>query len=380
MRYNRRILVSALTVVVGAGLLALSGCGGKKEKANGVSAGTRAQVQVANVKLADMSETLKVNGEVVAISTVVVTPKVPGRLEQFAIKDEEGKLIPVVEGTAVKAGQQLGVIDHAVYEARLQQAEAAVTAAQAQADDAAREEKRALLLLKEGAATEQMRDKVITGRKAAEAALSQAKAVLDLARIDADESTLKSPINGTVTAKYVDAGNIVSPGVAIAMVQDASRVKILFNFSEVHLARINSGKNPLVASSDVLGGFSITGVVTRVYPAVDKATRTVGAEVIVENTDGRLRPGMFMRVDIQTLRKDAVPVIPATALLRSGEDAYVFVAQGNKAVKRPVELGIVGKEFLEVTKGAKEGDTVIVVGHRLLRDGQEIEIAGEGTK
>ena len=375
VKTNRYPLLTTAVLALWACQVTLCGC--DRGAAKRAPAENKARVQVEKIQTADMAETVKLNGEVAAVATVVLTPKVPGRLEQLAVQDETGKTVPLVEGTRVKAGQPLGVIDLATYVARERQAQAAMALANAQVEDAAREEQRVLALFKEGAATEQMRDKATVGHKVSEAALSQAQAALDLARIDLDESTLKAPIAGVVTAKHIDAGNIVGPGAPLVTIQDVSQVKVVFCLPERALPQVQSGRTPVTIVADALGATPVTGVVTRLYPAVDKATRTITAEVLLANDDGRWRPGMFVRVEVETQRKTGVPVVPALAVLRSGEGTYAFAVREAQAVRCPLDLGILRAERYEVRQGLKAGDVVVVVGQRLLRDGQPVEIVRE---
>ena len=358
--------------------LVLCGCGAR-EKEN-LTVNGKIRVEVEPVVRGDISETIKLTGEVAPFSTVILTSKVPGRLERLAIKNKDGIYEAVAEGVRVRKGQQLAVVDLATYTAHTRQAEAAVASAKAQFEDAMREEKRMTSLFKEGVVTEQMRDKSVTARARSEAALKQAEAALDLARINLDEATPESPIDGIVVAKHMDEGNIVSPGMPIVTIQDMSKMKVIFSLPERYLPRVVSGKTRVKISSDALEGEPINGVVSTVYPSVDRATRTTKIEILVNNSDKRLRPGMFARVTLEYERTGNIPVVPEAALLRQGEKVFAFVVEGSKTFRRPVKLGLTQKDRHEVKEGLQEGDLVVVRGQHTLSDGDEIEITRENAE
>ena len=285
MKNTTKPSVSIYIISITALALVLIGCGTRESMSPALE--KKYRVNVYRVVLDDLSETLNLTGEVMPLSSVILTSKVPGRLEKLAATNEQGVYVPVTEGTHIHKGQQLAVIDYATYSARAQQAEAVLASAKAQFEHSAREEKRMTALFKEGASTEQTRDKSITARSQCEAVLKQAEASLKLARIDLDEATPDSPINGVVVSKFIDEGNIVAPGMAILTIQDISRVKVIFSVPERYINRVIPGKTRVKISSDAFADTSINSLVTRAYPAIDRATRTAKAEVLVDNNDRR---------------------------------------------------------------------------------------------
>ena len=356
--------------------LIVSGCG--KDESKETISKQVPNVRVQLVKPGSISETLKLTGEVKPFSTVVITPQVPGRLERLAAPDGHGGYEPISEGTHVHKGMELAVIDHAVYRARLDQAKAAEAMAEAQCDDAKKEEKRIVSLFKEGAATEQMRDKTITGRSVAEAALQQAKALLELAEISFDESTPSSPIDGMVIKKHVDEGNIVSPGMPLLTIENSSKVKIVFSISERYLTRVVEGKTNVRISSDALSDVSIDAVVSKLYPAVDPATRTGTAEVLLDNVNGHFRTGNFVDVSLDVANVDGAVVIPLSAIVWQGQEAFIFVVEGGKAHRRAVRVGIREQERCQIVNGLQPNEMLVLEGFRNLLDGDEVALQERG--
>ena len=369
--------IISLTICIAA-VLVMCGCGADKGK--DLTSMKKKRVNVQPVVLCDLSEKLNLTGEVMPFASVTLTSKVPGRLEHLAITNEHGKYIPITEGTHIKKGQQLAVIDYSTYMAKEQRAEAAKVSAKAQFDDALREEKRMTALFDEGASTERARDQSITARARCEAALKQAEASLELARIDLDEATPDSFINGIVVAKFIDEGNIVAPGTAILTIQDISRVKAVFSVAERYLSRIIPGTTRVDIASDAVNGGPFTAVVSKVYPSVDPATRTGTAEILLDNADGRLRTGIFVKLLVEMDKAENAPIIPLSAVIRQGQETFVFVVEASTAHRRSVQLGLTEKERVQVKEGLREGELLVVQGQRDLQDGDEVATQERGRQ
>ncbi|MCX7591720.1 MAG: efflux RND transporter periplasmic adaptor subunit [Kiritimatiellae bacterium] len=355
-------------------LLAPAAC--RRPEANPPVADTREKptVTVSLVETGDVTQVVSLTGDIRAWATVVLGSKVPGRLERLGIVTSEDTITPVTEGTLVRRGAIVAQVDRAVYEARLRQAEAAAAMAEAQYQDAVREEKRALALFQDGSLTEQARDKAITARMVAEAAQSQARAAVTLARIEFEESSVKSPLDGIVSRRHLDEGNLVSVGTPILTIEDTSRVKVLFAVPERYLPSIIPGTTGVRVSSDTLDHTWVEAVVVKVFPTVDPISRTGMAEAHLDNPDGRFRPGSFVRVllNLSTVRN--TPVIPYSAITWQGQDAFVFVVQNGKAHYRPIRVGIREGEKCQVLDGLRPGESLVVEGFRLLRDGDEVVV------
>ena len=191
-------------------------------------------VEVQAVKTGHIEETIELTGIVRANNVVYVKSKVPGRIESLSLLLPDGKTVPIEEGLEIQKGRQIAVIDHDVYAAEVDNATAAVAAAestskvyQVELADAEREMKRIDALYQGGSTTEQNRDKTTTAYHAAQAKLSavkaqlaQARAQLELAQINLRESTIVSPIDGIVTEKHIDEGNLINVGDTIVTIAD----------------------------------------------------------------------------------------------------------------------------------------------------------------
>ncbi|GAJ05943.1 unnamed protein product, partial [marine sediment metagenome] len=177
-------------------------------------------VEVELVSAGSIEERIELTGWIKANQIVDVASKVAGRVESLSVLSNEGDLVAAEEGVSVKKGQQLAIIDHDVYLAQLSAAKASVKAKEIELADAEREKKRIVALYEGGSATEQSKDKAITAAELSAASLSLAGANLELAQINLRESMIVSPIDGIVTAKHIDEGNLIRTGDRIVAIAD----------------------------------------------------------------------------------------------------------------------------------------------------------------
>ena len=352
-------------------------------------------VEVQKVSTDSIENTIELTGWIEANTVVDVKSKVSGRLESLQAILSSGNSVPAEEGLTVKKGQQLAVIDHDVYLAQVSSAEAVVKAAEVELADADREKKRILALYQGGSATEQSRDKTITAVELAAARLNSAKAALELAKINLRESTIISPIDGTVTKKHIDQGNLVNPGDRIVTLADMKTVKLIVSVAEKYAPEIASA-TPAEIIVDAFPEKVFKASVYSIYPALDQQTHTVQIEIRLSNEDPPnglghplreagliqsraspwlLKPGMFARVTLITQRKDNVVVIPRDVILGGKIDKpYVYVLEDGVAHKRIVEVGIIEGPNCEITDGLKPGEVLVVNGMNFLTDGIAVEV------
>lgn len=195
-------------------------------------------------------------------------------------------------------------------------------------------------------------------------------------------SPVTSPFEGTIVEKEANLGEMVSPETKLFTVADLSRVWIWIDIFEKDLRSVHPGDGAAVAV-DAYPGETFAGEVSFFGGKVDSATRTVRARVDVGNRDGRLRPGMFARIQLSDPHvKPAgpgVPVVPESALQRVGEKYAVFVPDGKRRFRRrEVETGRRAGDLVEILSGLKAGESVVVTGVFLLASEAAKETMGEG--
>jgi membrane fusion protein (multidrug efflux system) len=331
-------------------------------------------VEIEKVSIGSIEETMELTGWIKANQTVDIASKVPGRVESLSVISNEGVLVNLEEGVEVKKGQQLASIDHDVYLAEVEAAKANVQAAEVELADAEREKKRMVALYEGGSATEQNRDKAVTAAEMATARLRSAKANLALAEINLRESAIISPIDGVVTAKYIDAGNLIKAGDRIVTVDDIKTVKIVVAAAERYSEKILDGI-PARIRVDALPEKVFKAKVYSVYPALDEQTNAVQVEIRLENDQLLLKPNMFARVTLITKQKDNAVIVHRDVVLGGKIDPYyVYVVNNNIAHKTPVQVGITQADRYEILDGLKPGQILVVNGMNFLKDGTKVEI------
>ncbi len=207
----------------------------------------------------------------------------------------------------------------------------------------------------------------------------QAKSALEQAKLsygNASENTLlRSPISGFVTAKNYDNGDVTSPTLPILVIQQVSPLKVVVNVSEQYYTRLKPGLEASL-SVEALGTQSFSGRITKVYPTVDATTHTVGVEIEVPNKDQRLRPGMYARLSLDFGTRQALTISDKAIVRQAGSGIrYVYVLKEGKAVYREVELGELQDGRYEVLSGIEPGEQLIISAPSHLKNGAAVKLA-----
>ena len=206
-----------------------------------------------------------------------------------------------------------------------------------------------------------------------------AKTTLDVRRTSynnlLENTQLLSPINGVVTARNFDNGDLYSSAsTPVLVIEQITPVKLLINVSEPYFPKVTKGMTVKV-KFDVYGDEEFEGKVSLVYPTIDATTHTFPVEVKLANTHQRIRPGMFGRVTVSfgTLRHVVVPDQAIVKRAGSG-DRYVYVYKDGKVSYNKVELGRrMGTEY-ELISGVEDNSQVVVAGQTRLADGVEVAV------
>lgn len=189
-----------------------------------------------------------------------------------------------------------------------------------------------------------------------------------------ENTSLLSPINGVVTARNYDNGDMYSGGNPVLVVEQITPVKLLINISESYFTKVKKGE-PVDIKLDVYGDELFKGYISLVYPTIDATTRTFPVEIKLDNRDQRVRPGMFARATLNFGTEDNV-VVPDLAIVKQAGsgDRYVFVYKDGKVSYNKVELGRrMGAEY-ELKSGVPNNSQVIVAGQARLINGTEVEV------
>ena len=188
-----------------------------------------------------------------------------------------------------------------------------------------------------------------------------------------ENTTLRSPINGVVSARNYDVGDMYAMSMPIFTVEQIVPVKLLIGVSETDYSKVKKGDSVTV-TADAIPDKTFYGKVNRIYPTVDPATRTFTVEVKIDNSYRTLRPGMFARATVNFGSNNNV-VIPDVAVVKqqgSGERFVYVLNEDNTVTYKKVVLGRrMGAEY-EVLEGLQDGDKIVIGGQIRLKDGIKV--------
>ncbi len=306
-------------------------------------------VQVVPVARRRLETNLTRTGTIQASNDVVVLSETVGRV--LAVSADVGD--------RRRAGAVLAKIDDELKLAAFRAAEVAV-------EKARRDQARFETLVEQKSATSAELEGVRLACKAAEAQYM-------VARRQYQDTEIKTPITGIVTARYISVGSTVGPGTPIAEVVDLSRLKIVLNVAEKDAYALKSG-DPVAVSLDVYPGAPFPGTIRTIGSKADDA-HNFPVEVTLDNpADRPLRAGLFARVRLASPAGREVLAIPREALIGSIRVPSVFVVEEGVARLRRVVLGDDAGDFLEVREGLREGDKIVVDGQNNLKDGAAVVV------
>ena len=307
-------------------------------------------VEVSTVTRGTLARTSTVSGILEPLRTVGVNAQMSGAL----------LTVNVEEGNYVREGQTLAQIDARELDAQVKSAMAALQLAESSA-------KRSDELWRERIVTalEYERDR---------AALAAAQASLEQLKTRLGYATIRSPINGVVTEKRLEAGDIVSPQTRLFSIADNSMLVSRVMVSELDVPLLRQGATVYV-TVDALNGARVPGRIRRIFPSADTVTRLVPVEVALSGAAlSQLRPGYMIRSTFRLGSRDGALLIPTRAVMGPAGARTVVVVKQGKSERHIVRVGPDIDGTTEVLEGLAAGDTVVVAGQALLRDGSTVRI------
>ena len=209
---------------------------------------------------------------------------------------------------------------------------------------------------------------------ALQADVSSAQADLTNARAQLAQTSLISPINGFVSARYADPGTLASPGSPVLALQGLREVWATIAVPQEQIRHIGLGQNAEV-TVDSLPGRKLTARVIQVNPSGDPASRDFTVRLAMNNGDGALKPGMFARVALVTETYPHVTTVPPEAVENDASGSYVWLIDAESKLHRaPVQVGASDASAVQITQGLHPGDQVVTVSGGRLKDGQAVAI------
>ena len=213
--------------------------------------------------------------------------------------------------------------------------------------------------------------------KTAQAAVDSAKAALSIAENNLNNTTVKAPISGYIAFVNMNEGQMISAGMEIFSIKNSNNVDAEIKVTESVIPDISVGTKAYVSIKSAHIE-DIEGTVTLVNPVKDERTGMYNVKITISNESNRINVGMFADIDLMTKSQKNAVSIPADAVMQSGEELYVFVADDNTAHKKTIITGIEDDEYIQILSGLSVDDKVIVSGKEYISEtNNEINIVSE---
>jgi RND family efflux transporter MFP subunit len=321
---------------------------------------------------------LEATGNAASVNTVKLLARVQGYVQEIKYQD----------GTAVKKGTPLFVIEPEPYKVQLEQAQAAEEGAKATLINAEAEFTRQEQLQAKDVSTQANLDRARANRDTARAAVLQAQANTQTAEINLGYTTVSAPFDGVVTARQVSVGELVGGDHTseLATIVQLDPIWVWFNLSERDVQRVRAqmkergvtiteliNRVPVEAGLQTETGYPHKGALDYVAPDVNQSTGTLQVRGIFENSKQGLLPGYFVRVRVP-LRPEQALLVPEVAVGSDQAGRYVLVVNADGIVEqRRVQLGQTTGEMRVVESGLKADERVVVSGILDAVPGQKVD-------
>lgn len=358
----RRSLSAALgTIFAAACVMGLAGCGGKPKTAAAPPPSQTVTVAVAGTQT--LPRQIAVSGDIAAWQEAPVGAETGGLTVVELYADE---------GQYVRQGQLLLKMDDTLLRAQLRQASAGVASAKATLAQASADLARAEELRQRGYLAQAGLDQKKAAQGNAQAAVAQAEAAEAEAKARLDQSSLRAPVSGLISARKVVKGQIVAAGTELFRIVRDGRLELNAALPEDQLHIVRAGM-PASITADGLG--QTGGTVRIVPPQVDAKTR-LGVARIALTSAGPFRPGMFARGTIQVGLQPAVTVPQASVVYRDSKPGVFVIDNAGVAHFRSVTTGVRSGDFIEIAQGLNAGERVALSGAGFLSDGDHVRVSG----
>jgi len=358
----------AAALVIGA-----ASCGGKGTAASATPTATVVDVgpeAIAVVGRATLSSGPVISGSLVAEKTASIRSEVAGRVVEVLLDP----------GVRVSKGAVLARVDDSAIRDAWLSAKSGLTQAQLAADLSERDERRAEKLLQAGAIAENALEAARRNRLGGQAQLEDAKARLANAQKSLDNTVVRSPYDGIVSERQVNAGDNVSPGAALFTVVDPSTMRLEGAVPADQLGAVRVGA-PVTFVVTGYPGKAFVGAITNVYPTADPQTRQVRLFVRIPNGGNGLVAGLYATGRVASTTRQALTA-PLGAVDQRGIKPVVLRLKGGKAERVEVTIGLrdEGTERVEIATGVSVGDTLLMGAAQGITPGTLVRVAAAADK
>jgi multidrug efflux system membrane fusion protein len=327
-------------------------CGHKAEEEPKAPDVPTITADTAKVTRRTLIDDLAVRGTVAAIPNedVKVSALVAGRVNS----------VTVAEGDTVRQGQVIAELDRQPLTDQRRQAAAAVEQARAQLENARLNLQRNDQLFQRGIAAGKEVEDARTAVAAAQSALEQANAALNIADRNVERASVRSPIGGQVVKRMVSVGEQVDGTASqpIAEIANLDRVELAANLPAEYLSRVTLNMKAAITTA-AYPDRTFDGVVIAIAPAVDATTNAALSRIRIANANRQLKVGIFAEARIALAEHANALIVPPAAVARDDSGAAVYVVTGDDAQRTAVRVGLEKPDAAEILSGVKEGDIVL---------------------
>lgn len=306
-------------------------------------------VQVSNVSRGDISAYYANTATLDAEQEATVVSKVRGLINEIYVE----------EGDEVKAGQVIAKIEDEQYEIEAARAKATLDRLQ-----------------NEFQRNKELFDKNLIAAETfqnSQYEYESQKAAYDLAMLNLEYTSIKSPISGVVSERFVKRGNMIGTDQQVFRVTDFSPLQAILYVPEHEMAKIRKDQRAELRV-DALPNQTFVGHVERISPVVDAETGTFKVTVFMDETKDMLRPGMFGRVKIVYDTRENTRMIPKSAVMSEDLAQSVYVVRDSLAFKKQIQTGYTNGLNVEVIDGLEDGEIVVTIGQGSLQDSSKVNI------
>ena len=359
-KFKRRSVLALILIAGSVVVSCTKDAGGEPPPGAGANAGRAGgrgtpadrptPVEIELVKRGSVSRNSVIAGMLEPIRTVGVNAQLSGIL--LSLKAEEGH--------RVRQGDVLAEIDARELEAQARSAAANLKFAQSTLE-------RSELMFKQQVITISELERDRAALEAAKASNEQLQTRLGYARVVA-------PISGIITEKRIEAGDIVSSSTRLFTVADVSTLVTRIQVSELEITTLKAG-DVVPLTVDALGSQKVEGRIRRIFPTADSATRLIPVEVALTGSQlNQLRPGYTVRATLSLDRRDGALLVPSRAVSGPAGARAVYIVKGGLVERRAVNVGSDMAGLSEILDGVSEGDSVIVSGTSMIREGAKAKV------
>jgi RND family efflux transporter MFP subunit len=334
----------------------LASCGNQQSQ---VQSDIAVPVSVIDVKKGPIVQYINSTGTANAASQVVLMTEMAGNYN-LAVNPKTGREFKL--GDQVEKGQVIVRLENAEYINNLNYDTKKLNLEIAGLED----EKQKSLYEKGGVTYRELKN--------AEVALAQSKTTFEDAKIQQQKTEVRAPFRGViVNIPEITNSTRITSNTAVITLMDYSKLMMDVNLPEKYLTTIKLGQEVNITNY-TLPNDTLKAQISELSPVISTETRTFTGKMTINNSDLKLRPGMFVKADIEIARKDSAIVIPKEIIVAGGRGKTVFIVDRGAAQRRTITTGLENDKSVEVIEGLKANTRLVVKGFETLRDQSKVKI------